>query len=183
MRYVSEADDLRIVQAASPKYRALFAFIKATGCDVSTAFRTRRRHVDLERGVAELLGTKTTRRHVQEGLIEAWALPLLKAHCATITANALLWPPGTGKVGAHGTKETEGYSVSGAGHHHTRTCEALGIEGYTLKDARHSVAVRMARAGYTPFEIAEQLGTSADLVSKVYARFIVKLEHRKREAK
>lgn len=178
MRYETEANDQRIVDAASPKYRALFAFIKATGCDVSTAFRTLRRDVDLERGVAELRGTKTHRRNVQEGLIEPWALPYLKSHVLGILPNALLWPPETGKPGKHGRSETIGYSVSGAGHHHTKTCEALSIEGYTLKDARHSVAVRMARAGYTPFEIAEQLGTSADLVSSTYARFIVKLERR-----
>jgi integrase len=178
MRYVSEADDLRIVQAASPKYRALFAFIKATGCDVSTAFRTLRRDVDLERGVAELRGTKTARRHVQEALIEAWALPYLRVPLTNALPNAPLWPPKTGKIGAHGRRFTEGYSVSGAGHHHKATCKALGIASYTLKDARHSVAVRMARQGYTPFEIAEQLGTSADLVASTYARFIVKIERR-----
>lgn len=178
MRYETEANDQRIVEAASPKYRALFAFIKATGCDVSTAFRTLRRDVDLERGVAELRGTKTHRRNVQEGLVEPWALPALRSHAAGILPNALLWPPKTGKPGKHGRSETVGYSVSGAGHHHTKTCDALSIADYTLKDARHSVAVRMARAGYTPFEIAEQLGTSPDLVSRVYARFIVKLERR-----
>lgn len=185
MRYETEANDQRIVEAASPKYRALFAFIKATGCDVSTAFRTLRRDVDLERGVAELRGTKTRHRVVHEGLIEAWAMPTLKAHCAGILPNALLFPPHTGKPGKHGRSETVGYSVSGAGHHHTKTCEALSIDGYTLKDARHSVAVRMARAGYTPFEIAEQLGTSADLVASTYGRFLVKLERRDaaREAK
>lgn len=178
MRYESEANDQRIVEAASPKYRALFAFIKATGCDVSTAFRTLRRDVDLDRGVAELRGTKTRHRLVHEGLIEAWALPYVKAHCAGILPNALLFPPHTGKPGKHGRSETVGYSVSGAGHHHTKTCEALAIESYTLKDARHSVAVRMARAGYTPFEIAEQLGTSADLVASTYGRFLVKMERR-----
>lgn len=178
MRYESDANDLRIVEAASPKYRALFAFIKATGCDVSTAFRTLRRDVDLERGVAELRGTKTSRRVVHEGLIEPWALPILRDYLAGFTPNAHLWVAKSGKPGKHGTAETAFYSVSGAGHHHTKTCEALEIADYTLKDARHSAAVRMAKAGYSPFEIAEQLGTSPELVSRVYARFIVKLERR-----
>src|SRR5690349_23810550 len=35
MTYVDAATDLRIVLAASEKYRALFALIKATGCDVT----------------------------------------------------------------------------------------------------------------------------------------------------
>lgn len=178
MRYETEANDQRIVNAASPKYRALFAFIKSTGCDVSTAFRTRRRDIDLDRGVAELKGTKTARRVVHEGLIEAWAIPVLRSHLAGLTPNALLWEPKTGKPGKHGTAETPFYSVSGAGHHHAQTCAALEIDGYTLKDARHSVAVRMAKAGYTPFEIAEQLGTSADLIASTYARFILKLTRR-----
>lgn len=178
MRYETEANDRRIVEAASPKYRALFAFIKATGCDVGTAFRTRRRDVDLERGVATLHGTKTAHRLVHEGLIESWALPFLREHLATKTTNALLWELGAGKPGKHGRSETPWYSGSGAGHHHESCCEALNLEDYTLKDARHSVAVRMARAGYTPFEIAEQLGTSADLVASTYARFIVKMERR-----
>jgi integrase len=178
MRYESEATDERIVAAASPKYRALFAFIKATGCDVSTAFRTLRRDLNLEAGKAELRGTKTRHRHVHEGLIEPWALPYLRERCAGMLPNAHAWPELIGKPGKHGTRETAGYSVSGAGHHHTATCEALKVSDYTLKDARHSVAVRMAKAGYTPFEIAEQLGTSPDLVSSTYARFIVKLERR-----
>jgi integrase len=179
MRYESEATDKRICEAASPKYRALFAFIKATGCDVSTAFRTRRRDLDLERGVAELRGTKTARRHVQEALIESWALGYIAdAYLRAALPNALLWLPETGKPGKHGRSETGGYSVSGAGHHHKATCKALGISDYTLKDARHSVAVRMARAGYTVFEIAEQLGTSPALVSSTYARFMVKIERR-----
>lgn len=178
MRYETEANDRRIVEAASPKYRALFAFIKATGCDVGTAFRTRRRDVDLERGVATLHGTKTAHRLVHEGLVEPWAMPYLRAHLATKTTNALLWELGSGKPGKHGRQETPWYSVSGAGHHHEACCAALKIEDYTLKDARHSVAVRMAKAGYTPFEIAEQLGTSADLVATTYARFIVKMQRR-----
>jgi integrase len=178
MRYESEATDKAIVDAASPKYRALFAFIKGTGCDVSTPFRTYRRDVDLERGVALLRGTKSAKRVVHEGLIESWALPYLRDYCSTMTANALLWTPGSGKPGKHGREETPFYSVAGAGKHHDKCCAALHVADYTLKDARHSVAVRMARAGYTPFEIAEQLGNSADLVADVYARFLVKMAHR-----
>lgn len=177
-RWETEATDERIVRAASPKYRALFAFIKATGCDVSTAFRTLRRDVDLERGTVRLRGTKTASREVHEAIVEAWALPYLREHVAGMLPNAHPWPEGSGKPGKHGTAETPRYSVSGAGHHHTKCCEAVSVEDYTLKDARHSVAVRMRFAGYTFEQIAEQLGNSAWVVSQTYARFKPTMERR-----
>jgi integrase len=177
-RWETEANDRRIVEAASPKYRALFAFIKATGCDVSTAFRTRRRDVDLDRARVRLQGTKTAQRDVDEAIIEAWALPYLSEHCATHTANALLWPEGAGKPGKHGRHETPFYSVAGAGKHHDKCCAALELEDYTLKDARHSVAVRMRFAGYDYEQIAGQLGNSAYQVAKVYARFTPTLDRK-----
>ena len=170
-RWETEANDRRIVDSASPKYRALFAFIKATGCDVSTAFRTHRRDVDLERARVLLRGSKTESRKVPEAEIEPWALPYLREYSAAMTPNALLWPPGTGTPGKHGRSETARYSVSGAGHHHTKCCEALEIDDYTLKDARHSVAVRMRFRGRTFEEIAQQLGNSAWIVAETYARF------------
>ncbi len=53
-RWVPESDDRRIVEAAIPQYRAFFAFIKATGCDVGTARRTLVRDLDLARkGVSQ----------------------------------------------------------------------------------------------------------------------------------
>lgn len=155
-RWETEANDLRIVTAAIPRYRALFAFVKGTGCDVGTARRTLARDIDVSRGVAFLRGTKTRKRQVHEGAIEAWALPFLAEHLKGFTPNAPLWPDVTN---------------SGASHHHARCCKAVNVEDYTLKDARHSVAVRMRFAGRTFEEIAEQLGNSPWQVADVYARF------------
>lgn len=182
MRYESQANDQRIVDAASPKYRAALAFVKATGCDVGTVLRTLRRDIDLERGMAELKGKKTKRRRVFRGIIEPWALPYLREHCAGMLPNAHVWPTGKGKPGKHGRHETPYYTVDGIGSAHDSACEAVQIEDYTLKDARHSVAVRMAEAHYSPFEIAAQIGTSVKLVEEVYAQFDVKLEPRVTES-
>jgi hypothetical protein len=57
--------------------------------------------------------------------------------------------------------------------HHAIACSALSIANYWLRDARHSYAVRAARAG-TPAElIAKQLGrANATMVLKVYGRFM-----------
>lgn len=171
-RWETEATDRRIVDAAKPKYRALFAFIKATGADVSTAFRTLRRDLDLDRGRVLLRGTKTGQRVVHEAEIEPWALPILREYASEFLPNAPLWPAGQGAYsGSTGRAMTAGYSRSGAHHHHLECCKAVGVEDYTLKDARHSVAVRMRKRGRTFEEIAGQLGNSVYQTATVYARF------------
>lgn len=174
LRWETEANDRRIVDAAEPKYRALFAFLKSTGADVGAAIgKAKLRDLDLARGVARLRGTKTDQRQVHEAIIEAWALPILAEHVRGMLPNAALWPARTpgAPAGATGRYVSEGYTRSGAAHHHERCCEALEIEDYSLKDARHSVAVRMRFAGYSFEEIAEQLGNSPYQVATVYARF------------
>jgi integrase len=163
MTYHDAATDERIVLAASPKYRALFAFIKGTGADVTTALHITRRDIDWKAATVRLRGTKTATRDVHRGIIEPWALRYVETDNTHTLHNAPLWP---------------GLTRSGAYHHHERCCAAVGVEDYTLKDSRHSVAVRMAEAGYTVFEIAEQLGTSPELVARVYARFIPKMASR-----
>lgn len=163
MTYVDAATDERIVQAASPQYRALFAFIKGTGCDVSTALGLHLFDLGEAQLTARLKGTKSAQRDVHEGLIEAWAQPYIREYIVDRIGNGPLWP---------------GITRSMAAHHNDKCLKAVGLTGYTLKDARHSVAVRMAKAGYTVQEIAEQLGNSPELVARVYARFIPKMSHR-----
>jgi integrase len=156
MRYESEETDRRVVDAASDRWRAFFAFVHATGAEVSPALAAPRRDIDLARGVARVRGTKTpTRdRHV---VIEPWALPYLRAHCEGVAADALLWPERS-RYAAHG--------------HHERICAELGLAGYTLRDARHSVAVRARRRGMTFEWIAAQLGhKNAYLAATCYAAF------------
>lgn len=157
MRYETEATDLAIVRAASPEFRGLFAFIKGTGVDVSVALATVRRDIDTERGRARLAGTKTAQRDVHQALIEAWALPFVREALAGVLPNAAPWG---------------GITRSRAAHHHAACCQAVQVEGYTLRDARHSVAVRMTEAGYNVMEVAEQLGNSPELVAMVYAQFV-----------
>jgi integrase len=167
MTYHDAATDERIVQAASPKYRALFAFIKGTGCDVTTALTVTARDINWKAATVRLRGTKTAKRDVHNALIEPWAMRYVETTSATIQ-HAPMWP---------------GLSRFGAYQHHVRCCDAVGVEGYTLKDSRHSVAVRMAKAGYSVWEIAEQLGNSPELVARVYAAHLVKLTHKAPTAK
>jgi integrase len=163
MRYESEGTDRRIVDAASDRWRAFFAFVHATGAEVSPALAAPRRDIDLARGVARVRGTKTpTRdRHV---VIEPWALPYLRVHCERVAPDALLWPDRS-RYAAHG--------------HHERICAELGVAGYTLRDARHSVAVRARHRGMTFEWIAAQLGhKNAYLAATCYAAFAPTIEER-----
>lgn len=163
MTYMDAATDERIVQAANPTYRMLFALIKATGADVTTALALRHTDLDLAAGTVRLRGTKTAQRDVHEAVIEPWALKYLTRQPFI---NAPLF---------------EGVTRHGAYRHHERCCYAVGVADYTLRDSRHSVAVRMMKAGYNVMEIAEQLGNSPELVARIYARFTPKMELRRRE--
>lgn len=172
MRYVSEADDRRIVDMASSQYRALFAFIKATGADLTVAIGLKRRQLDLTEQTADLRRFKTDGEALPVALIESWAIPYLTAHASSVLPSALLWP-GVGRFGAY--------------QHHKRSCKRADVDSYTLKDSRHSVAVRMIARGFDTFEIADQLNNSPELVARVYARHITKAKEKaaqqRREAK
>jgi integrase len=166
-RYETIENDERIVRAASEEMRGLFAFVKGTGCDLTTAINTPAREINLATGTARLKGTKTAKRDVHKALIESWAIPYLRAALHGVMANAKPWAAIT---------------RSRAAKHHAACCEAVEIEGYTLKDARHSVAVRMLEAGYDIYAVAEQLGNTPELVARVYGQHQPKMAHKVTES-
>lgn len=167
LRWETEANDLRIVLASPAHLQALFAFIKATGAEVSAALTAIRRDLDLEQGVAHVRGTKNERRNRHEAIIEDWALPIIRDHCRALTPNAPLWP-GITRMMTH--------------YHHREACRAVDVEDYTLRDSRHSWAVRCRKRGGSLEAIAEQLGHSTILMAAtVYARFKPTLEERREE--
>jgi integrase len=165
LRWETEDNDARIVGAAPAEYQALFAFIKATAAELSAALATLRRDVDLDRGIAHIRGTKTASRNRHEVVIEPWALSLLRQHCRTLTPNAQLWPDIT-RYQAHDK--------------HQSACAAVEIEDYTLRDSRHSWAVRCRKRGGSLEEIAAQLGHRSILMAAtVYAVFKPTLAERR----
>lgn len=156
-RWVTADIDEQIVKAAIPKYRAFFAFIKGTGCDVGAALRAQRGDINLFAKRANIRGTKTDRRAVHGAAIEAWAVEYLDRRAVSAAPrHALLFPD---------------LNRNGATKHHARICETVGVDDYTLKDARHSVGVRMRKGGKSFEEIAAQLGTSVFQAVNVYAAY------------
>lgn len=160
MRYESSATDCRIALAApDTTYRLLFALVHATGLDVSPALTLKRRDVDLQTATVRGAGSKTRTRERQRVEIEPWAVPIVREAVQGLLPNAPLFP---------------GITRHMAHHHHAATCalEAVAVEDYTLRDARHSWAVRARLERGLSFEdIAEHLGTSVYLVATTYARF------------
>lgn len=168
MRYEAQEVDEAIVAATTdPAYRALFAFIHATGADVSPALEhTLRSDFDLERGVVRLRGTKHAKRQVHEAIIEPWALPALREYLSLMLPTVRPW--------AH----IDRYAAAKA---HKAIAETVDATGYTMRQARHSVAVRARKAGRSFEWIAGQLGNSVFQVATVYGRFTPTLEERLRE--
>jgi integrase len=156
-RWVTADVDEQIVKAAIPKYRALFAFIKGTGCDVSSALRAQVGDVNLFASSADIRGTKTGRRFVHQAAIEPWALPYIRRHIPQhAKPHELLFP---------------GVTRNAPSKHHENVIAKVGVKDYTLKDSRHSVGVRMRKAGKSFEEIAAQLGTSVYQAVTVYTQY------------
>jgi integrase len=157
LRWERQAVDIQIVEAAPANFRALFALIKSTGAEVSAALTGTRGDIDFREGLAHIRGTKTATRDRHDVLIEDWALPYLREHCRSLVGNAKLWP------------ELNRYHAHAA---HQGTCKALGITDYTLRDARHSWAVRARKRGIALEAIAAQLGhKNVYMVATVYGQF------------
>jgi len=158
----TEDVDKRIVDAAPAEFRALFALIKATGAEVSPAVAMTRGDIDLNAGLVHIKGTKNEKRDRHDAIIEAWALPYLREHCRSLIGNVALWPTLT---------RYRVYDV------HQATCAALGIEDYTLRDARHSWAVRSRKRGESLEAIMAQLGHY--MAATIYGKFKPTIEERK----
>jgi integrase len=153
LRYESADVDERITAATEPRYRAAVALIHATGADVSSALAMRGRDLDAARMVCHIPGTKTAKRFRHDIPIEAWAAPYLPGR---VLPDALLF---------------DGMSRHELARKHREACAAVQVADYTLRDARHTIAVLMRRQGRSFEAIAARLGNSVYQVATVYAAF------------
>jgi integrase len=155
LRYESAAVDEKVTAAVAPRYRAACALIHATGADVSSVLAMRGRDLDIAALRCHIPGTKTAHRYRHDIPIEPWAVPFL-TELRTTMPDALLFPAVTR------------HKLAWA---HKQAGEAVHVTGYTLRDARHTIAVTMRRRG-DPFEaIAARLGNSVWQVVSVYSAF------------
>lgn len=156
--WLSQPDMQRVCDAGYEPYRSFFYLAYGTGIEVSVAIALRRRDVDLAKREIFAPGTKTWCRERTVRVAE-WAWPQIEQLCRGLLPDAKLFP--------------EIHNRHAPSWQHRRVCKELGLAGYRLHDARHSWAVRAARAG-TPVEIiARQLGhADATMVTRLYGRFL-----------
>lgn len=151
------ADDLALVNAAREPLRSFFALVHATGAERDAALAIRRKDIDLTAATVHIPGTKTATRDRRGVPIESWALPMLKAHCAGLLPDAPLFP-------------TLSREIVNRAHVAARTVAKL--DGYQLRDARHSYAVRALLRGEPLWKVSKWLGHSnVAITAKVYTQF------------
>jgi integrase len=173
LHYLTTEEARALADAQPGQYRAFSALLAGSGIEVSVALGLRRRDVDREHREIRAAGTKT---HVRDRIVRVaeWAWSYLEE---LLEEEALL--PDARLFDAI-LDRWEARDV-----HAEAIAELVKrspvYTGYTMRDQRHTYAVRAIRAG-TPAElVARQLGhANAVLVHKVYGRFIPAQEERNR---
>lgn len=149
--------DLRLVNCAAEPFRSYFALVHATGAERDAALAMVRSDIDFKAATCHIPGTKNANRDRRGVPIEAWALPILKQHCAGLLPDAPLFP---------------GLSSREVNRHHSLARTAAKLPGYQLRDARHSYAVRAILRGEPIWKVSKWLGhANIGITASVYAHF------------
>jgi integrase len=150
-------DVIRLVEGASPPFRAALALAYGAGLEISAILALVETDVDANAKEVRARGTKTWTRD-RVACVADWARPHVELHLKTLTPGERLF---------------RGMNRWEAGDMHRERCRALDLVGYRLHDARHHWAVRMVRAGMPLELVARQLGhRDVVMVAKVYGRFV-----------
>lgn len=169
-----------LADAQPSPYRELSALLAGTGIEVSTALRLTRRDVDTVNKEIRAAGTKTWNRD-RIVRVADWAWPYVLDACPVgfMPATRIFcgipdrWVAMDHHNAAiYGDKEK---GIKGLVEQMPR------LDGYTMRDARHTYAVRAIRGGADPVIVAEQLGhKDAVLVLRVYGKYRPKQQERDR---
>jgi integrase len=156
-RHLTAAEAMRLADAQPSPYREFSALLAGTGIEVGVALKLRVRDVDVTHREIRAKGTKTHNRD-RVARVATWAWRYVERAMHGKTPETRLF----------GGIE----SAKAAREMHDETCERLGIEDYTNRDARHSFAVRAIKAGTPPVQVSKQLGhKDATMVVKVYGNY------------
>jgi integrase len=160
--YLELADVERLLKALPKEYRGFEALLAGSGIEVSVALQLRQRDVDVPNKSIRARGTKT---HARDRIVRvaeyAWPYVLEQLEGKLPDAKLFDQIPDRWE----------------AGKVHKETIESLETEfpifkGYTMRDHRHTYAVRAIRAGTPADIVARQLGhASPTLLLTVYGRF------------
>ncbi len=159
--WMTAKEDEALCLAAPSPYREYFALVHGTGAERNAALAMTRADVDLERHEVRIPGTKTATRDRTGIPVDAWAWAILAPYVRTVLRGPLF--PTLSK-----------WLVN---RMHPTCRKAAGLDpSYSLRDARHSVAVRWLVADGVPmWDVAERLGHSdMTMATKVYTKTILR---------
>jgi len=172
IHYLETPDAIRLAEAQPGQYKAYSALLAGSGIEVSVALALRPRDIDRKHHEARAPGTKTyTRDRIAR--IADWAWPLFEPLLQGKHADGRIfdqipdrWKAGDAHNDAVGSLIDKGHAI---------------FAGYTMRDARHTWAVRAIKAGMPVELVARQMGhVDGTLILKVYGRFVPKHEERQR---
>jgi integrase len=161
--FLETKDAQRLADAQPGQYRIYSALLAGSGIEVSVALQLRRRDVDEKHREIRAAGTKTyTRDRVVR--VAEWAWPYVQEIVKGKTPDALLFDEIPHRWAAQEA--------------HKDAVDALLekkfeiYRGYTMRDHRHTWAVRAVRSGWPIEAVSRQLGhVDGVLALKVYGRF------------
>lgn len=155
--WLERDEAVKLVKQLPAPYNAVEAIL-ANGVERGVVEKLDRKDIDLKALTIHARGSKTPHRNRVIRITEAWTVPIIKAHLATLLPNAKVFT----------------VRMDTALDIHKRISAKLKIQVTTLHDWRHTYAVNSLRDGMKPTTVARQLGhRDASLVHKVYGRFIV----------
>lgn len=153
-RHLSAQEARELADTQPSPYRELSALLAGTGIEVSVALSLRVRDVDVTHKEIRARGTKTHNRD-RICRVAEWAWSDVLRAIAGKLPEALVFDSIPHRWA---TQEQ-----------HDLACKSMKVVDYTMRDARHSWAVRMARAGVPIEQISKQLGhKDAVMALKVY---------------
>jgi integrase len=159
-RYLETDDAILLINSMEGDYRCMGALMAGSGVEVSVALGLRVRDVDRKNKEIFAAGTKTHARQ-RSIRVAGWAWPyVLKAIRNKKPENRLFGqiPNRWSARDAHAAAIDK---LIEKGHNH--------LAGYTMRDHRHTYAVRAIRAGTPAVLVAHQLGhANAVLVNNTY---------------
>lgn len=163
-RHLSAGEARELADTQPSPYRELSALLAGTGIEVSVALGLRVRDIDVAHKEIRARGTKTHNRD-RVCRVAEWAWDDIQRSIAGKLPETLLFDSIPNRWAAQ--------------EQHDLACKARNVEDYTMRDARHSWAVRMARAGAPIEQISKQLGhKDAVMALKVYGVYAPTHEER-----
>ena len=155
--WLPDADMHRLIDALPEPYRTLELLLHATGIEIGTALRLRKRDVILEQRAIRAPGSKNANRD-RVARVRAFGWERIVSYVRDMLPGALLF---------------DGVTYELAPRAHVAAIRATGLPSdYTLHSSRHSFAVQLLQESVPAQLIASNLGhRDTTMVTTVYGRY------------